>query len=219
MFSGCCCSAAKDPGQLSFRPSAGDEHVAAASDMRVPASAEKRAVQSAPAGAPRAPEILTGSARSMSMTEEEKDEEKSRIQEMVNRFAKGALVGCPCICIREGSGERVATKYRINKSLEYLVILSVRDVERAEITCPIADVQDIYSYVEDGESCFPPAVIAALGPQELELLLMVVYHSDGDRVLRFCLMERCIESRDTFLECLRILCIYAASARNRRAPP
>jgi len=168
-------------------------------------------------GDSKAPEAPAASSRSL--TDEEKEDEKARIQEMVNRFAKSALAGCSCVCIREGSGERVATKYRINKSLEYLVVLSVRDMERAEITCPIADIQDIYSYVEDGESCFPPAVLAALKPHELELLLMVVYQSDSDRVLRFCLLERCSESRDTFMECLRILCIYASSARNRRAAP
>mmetsp|Transcript_9228 Transcript_9228/g.29298 ORF Transcript_9228/g.29298 Transcript_9228/m.29298 type:complete len:226 (-) Transcript_9228:42-719(-) len=223
MFSGCCCSDAKDHGQLSFQPRAGDEGVACggdAADVRIPLSAKMTsppgATEVSPAvAAAHAMDVPATSARSL--TEQEREEEKARIQDMVNRFAKNALVGCPCICVREGSGERVETKYRLDKTLEHMVILSVRGSERAEITCPIADIQDIYSYVEDGEACFPPAVLSALRPEEAPLLLMVVFHAEHGRVLRFCLLEQCNDSRDMFLECLRILCIYASSARSRRA--
>mmetsp|Transcript_28119 Transcript_28119/g.77414 ORF Transcript_28119/g.77414 Transcript_28119/m.77414 type:complete len:228 (-) Transcript_28119:263-946(-) len=225
MFAGCCCSDPKDSGQLNFHAQVSDEQVPCGESKGFTRSDAASRTTGPPrvAGAhdgPQAdqaatPDIPVVSARSL--TPEEKEQEKARIQDMVNRFARSALVGCPCVCIREASGERIATKYRINKNLEYLVVLSARDEAKAEITCPIADIQDIYSYVEDGETCFPPVVLSALRPEELELLLMVVFHADGDKVYRFCLLEQCIDARDTFLECLRILCIYASSARNSRA--
>jgi len=42
-------------------------------------------------------------------------------------------------------------------------------------TFPVASVQDIYTFAEDGEEVFPPDVIAALTPQEMDLTLLVVF--------------------------------------------
>lgn len=150
------------------------------------------------------------SARSLSP--EEKEAEKARLQQLVNSFAKKAVRGCPCVYLKESTGERCSTQYRIDKSLEYLIVVSSQDTTRAEVTCPIAAIQDIYSLVEDGEGCFPAEVVSNLKPEEQNLLLMVVYRNGHSKMFRFCLLEESPESRDTFLECLRILCIYAQSA-------
>jgi len=94
------------------------------------------------------------------------------------------------------------------------MVMSPTDMNEAEIHCPIGDIQDIYSIVEDGPGCFPPEVIAGVASQdEMERLLMVVYRNAGKKnLVRFCILEGSCESRDAFLECLRILCIYAQSA-------
>lgn len=147
-----------------------------------------------------------------SLTEEEKEAEKVRLQALVNTFAKKAVRGCPCVYLKEGTGDRVKTQYRIDKSLEHLIIINAEDASHAEVTCPISAIQDIYSLVEDGAACFPTEVIKVLKPEEMELLLMVVFRNSSDKMFRFCLLEDSRESRDIFLECLRILCIYAQSA-------
>merc|ERR1719201_1381170 len=154
------------------------------------------------------------SARSApSLTASEKEAEKARLQQLVNSFAKKAVRGCPCVYLKESTGERCSTQYRIDKSLEYLIVVSSQDTTRAEVTCPIAAIQDIYSLVEDGEGCFPAEAISKLTPEYQKMLLMVVYRSgQGGKMFRFCLLEESVDSRDTFLECLRILCIYAQSA-------
>ena len=53
-------------------------------------------------------EVLGGGSRSTgrSMTDEEREAEKQRIQGMVNTFAKKAVRGCNCVYISEGNGER-----------------------------------------------------------------------------------------------------------------
>merc|ERR1719201_2663869 len=144
------------------------------------------------------------SARSApSLTASEKEAEKARLQQLVNSFAKKAVRGCPCVYLKESTGERCSTQYRIDKSLEYLIVVSSQDTTRAEVTCPIAAIQDIYSLVEDGEGCFPADVVSKLKPEDQKMLLMVVYRSGQSKMFRFCLLEENAESRDTFLECLR----------------
>jgi len=148
---------------------------------------------------------------SRSLSPEEKEQEKARLQQLVNTFAKKAVRGCPCTYISTVSKERLETQYRIDKSLEFLIILSPNDKNKPEITCPIAGIEDIYSVVEDGKSCFPLDVLSLVPPEHTELLLMVVFRSGRDKHIRFCMTEATRESRDVFLECLRILCIYAQS--------
>jgi len=217
MFSGCCCSDSKERGQLNYHPGT-DEHVPAPSgEAASPAylHAEADPDASAPVGQPAAAAAALasdGASTGRSLTDEEREAEKTRIQAMVNVFAKKAVRGCPCTYVSEGSGDRASTQYRIDKGLEYLIIMSPNDSNKAEVTCPISDIEDIYSLVEDGEGCFPPEVLAALKPTEMDMLLMVVYRGSHDKLFRFCLLEESGESRDSFLECLRILCIYAQQA-------
>mmetsp|Transcript_147292 Transcript_147292/g.274393 ORF Transcript_147292/g.274393 Transcript_147292/m.274393 type:complete len:221 (+) Transcript_147292:130-792(+) len=214
LFAACCCADASDANQITTH-STTEESFSAAQPVTTavilkddkkgaePLAAPER-TDSADAGAPEY------SARSL--TPEEKEAEKARLQQLVNSFAKKAVKGCPCLYIKESSGERCSTQYKIDKSLEYLIVVSNKDPTRAEVTCSIAAIQDIYSLVEDGEGCFPKEVLDKLSPEEKDLLLMIVYRSGTDKLFRFCLLEESRDSRDTFLECLRILCIYAQAA-------
>jgi len=228
MFAGltsCCCSDSQDRNQITFNYSTTDE--TAGGQVRV--SPDDAALTRPYAAGAASPSQAVGvvavpglpplgqppqdeGSTTRSLTAEEKEAEKARLQQLVNTFAKRAVRGCTCEYIREGTAERLATQYRIDKSLEYLIVVSPMDQQSQEVTCPIAAIQDIYSLVEDGEACFPPEVLKALKPEEKELLLMVVYRSGQDKLFRFCLLEESRESRDIFLECLRILCIYAQSA-------
>jgi len=221
MFASCCCNDASDKNQITYH-STTEESAAVAILSQSPAAAAAPAPavsaveqNAAPTPAPG----VTGrsendlSARSMpSLSPSEKEAEKARLQQLVNSFAKKAVVGCSCTYLKEVSGDRCNTRYRIDKSLEYLSVMSDKDPNTAEVTCPIAAIQDVYSLVEDGEACFPVNVVQQLKVEEQELLLMIVYRSGPDKMYRFCILEESRKSRDDFLECLRILCIYAQSA-------
>jgi len=149
------------------------------------------------------------------LTVEEREAEKARLQTLVNSFAKSAVRGRPCTYLRE-SGTRCETEYRLDRGLEYLIVgSSAEDSPVPESSCKIAGIQDIYSIAEDGSASFPREVLASLRPEEQSLLLMVVYRSRNDRLLRLCILEESSSSRDAFLECLRILCIYAQSAMSQ----
>eukprot|EP00933_Yihiella_yeosuensis_P084187 TRINITY_DN98595_c0_g1_i1.p1 TRINITY_DN98595_c0_g1~~TRINITY_DN98595_c0_g1_i1.p1 ORF type:complete len:225 (-),score=33.96 TRINITY_DN98595_c0_g1_i1:130-804(-) len=223
MFSGCCCVDSTDGSQLTFSTAATDEHVPSALKSATATSHSSLSPPPLQASAAQAHMMqdkgpadaeLPASARSL--TAEEKEVEKKRLQVLVNNFAKKAVRGCPCVYIKEGSAEKVKTHYRIDKGLENLLVVNAKDTSNPEVVCPMVTIQDIYSLAEDGASCFPQEVIRCLKPEETELLLMVVFSGSGavpGKLLRFCILEESRESRDVFLECLRILCIYAQSNR------
>jgi len=194
-FAACCCSDSQDRSQLTLNYSTTAAAAPAPSSLALPS-----------------PGTTDDGSTARSLTPEEKEAEKSRLQALVNTFAKKAVRGCPCHYLKEGVSDRIRTQYRIDKSLEYLIIVNPSDPQTQEVTCPIAAIQDIYSLVEDGESCFPAETIKGLSTEEKEMLLMVVYRSGADKMFRFCLLEESRASRDIFLECIRILCIYAQSA-------
>jgi len=218
VFGSCCCSDTQDRSNLNFNnfstTDEGSEQVKIGSGANTRPLAASSSPQSAPAPSSLAlpsPGTTDDGSTARSLTPEEKEAEKSRLQALVNTFAKRAVRGCQCHYLKEGNSERLTTQYRIDKSLEYLIIVNPSDPQMQEVTCPIASIQDIYSLVEDGESCFPPELVKNLSAEDKELLLMVVYRSGTDKMFRFCLLEETRNSRDIFLECLRILCIYAQS--------
>eukprot|EP00437_Effrenium_voratum_P043288 CAMPEP_0181470520 /NCGR_PEP_ID=MMETSP1110-20121109/38595_1 /TAXON_ID=174948 /ORGANISM="Symbiodinium sp., Strain CCMP421" /LENGTH=182 /DNA_ID=CAMNT_0023595497 /DNA_START=112 /DNA_END=657 /DNA_ORIENTATION=- len=182
MFVGCCCAdSSQDSLEAQFNlPIAADEKTVPylATDRRGPAGKD-----------------VPSSARSgKSLTQEEKEAEKARLQTLVNNFAKKAVRGCPCVYFKEGNAQRFETQYRIDKSLEYLILVNPQEPGVTEVTCPIAAIQDIYSLAEDGASCFPPEVVKALEPEDKERLLMIVFGDTDGKLFRFCLVEESIRS-------------------------
>merc|ERR1719221_1264145 len=69
-----------------------------------------------------------------SFTPQEREQEKVRLQSLVNSFARKAVRGCPCRYFKEGTGGRAPTQYRIDKTLEYLIVMSPDDGTKAEVT-------------------------------------------------------------------------------------
>jgi hypothetical protein len=211
MFAQCCCTDSVDPQQtISYAPTEEKAPVAVATTSVL--SSDPALNRPPPeVTAPRQTEEALPPNSDRSLSPEEKEAEKQRLQQLVNSFAKKAVKGCSCMYLKESTGEQCRTQYRIDKTLEYLIIVSSEDATKAEVTCPIASIQDIYSYVEDGENCFPVEVTSRLSPEQKQYLLMVVYRSGNSKMFRFCLLEESAGSRDVFLECLRVLCIYAQS--------
>lgn len=135
------------------------------------------------------------------------DSEKMRLQKLLGSFMKRAVKGCPCTCVSQTTGARWPALYVVPKSLDIIAVKGAEASKGCDFQVPISNIQDVYCLADDGEHCFSPMVIMNLRPAERELLLMVVLR-DGQR---FSLIEDNAESRDTLLECLRILVYYAKS--------
>merc|ERR1712048_731153 len=84
----------------------------------------------------------------------------------------------------------------------------------AELSCPLLEVQDIYT-IDDGEACFPPNVVSALQPEEKQLLLMIDYSMAEGAKSSVCLLEETRERRDALMECLTVLCVVARQILKR----
>lgn len=153
-------------------------------------------------------------ALSTSLTPEQKEAEKVRLQELVSVFVRSAAKGCQCTYIKEDTGERCITCYFLDKCLEHLIVVAAGDATVAEVRCPVNAIQDIYCFVEDGVSCFPTKMVRSLSAEEQSLLMMVVYRSERGGNHRFCLLADSCTERDNFLECLRVLCVYIQSIAN-----
>jgi len=143
------------------------------------------------------------------------DKEKERLQSLVAQFAADAVRGLPCLYLKEATGEILKTRYRITKNLGSLIVESP-DACETEVSCPLSLIHDIYTGGEDGESVFQTETLDLVKASNLrsdDLLLVVCRGSEKEgvpqRVYSFCLAIDDEEHRDTFLECLRILCVYA----------
>jgi hypothetical protein len=144
---------------------------------------------------------------------ERKRVEKFRLMRIFKRFVNEASAGCPCVYLKESTRERCQTQYSIDNSFRYLLVRSTHDPARAEVAVPVAAIQDIYTMKNDSERHFPSGLISELSPEDKQLMLMVVYRNSQQRDFRVCLLVDSSESRDHFLECFRILCIYAKSTQ------
>eukprot|EP00929_Paragymnodinium_shiwhaense_P059061 TRINITY_DN29566_c0_g1_i2.p1 TRINITY_DN29566_c0_g1~~TRINITY_DN29566_c0_g1_i2.p1 ORF type:complete len:234 (+),score=51.95 TRINITY_DN29566_c0_g1_i2:84-785(+) len=215
---GACCCTDKEEAEYVFQPTlATDEFCEGYSIVRGKPDqvlADYSAHSEGPAAAGKAAIAIVAEptpAPEPPQSREFKEQEKVRLQQLVNDFARKAVKGCPCTYIRERSGERIPALYLIDKRLERLTVCKAEDQASPEVSCSIANIQDIYTLEEDGGDCFPSEVQAALTREEPPMLLMVVYQQQN-QLFRFSLLEESRESRDAFLECLRVLCIYAQSA-------
>jgi hypothetical protein len=141
---------------------------------------------------------------------QDEEKEKARLQNLVDTFARKAVRGCLVTHVDERRGDQTACLYRIDKNLRHLTLLSKED-RKVVAECPLKDIQDIY-LVEDGEECFPPSVLRQVSGADRGLLLMLVFGSSDANVFSFCMLEESCESRDMFLESMRILSIYASHA-------
>merc|ERR1719203_846404 len=138
--------------------------------------------------------------------------ERARLQELVTAFAGQLVWGRPCTYFDQATGKRTPAQYRTDKKIECLTIVPSRGAPNAQVVCPLGVIQDIYCFVYDGEACFPPKIVSNLKPNEAELLLMVVYAGTDGEAQSFCILEESSDSRDTFMECMRILSVYAKAA-------
>lgn len=169
--------------------------------------------------APRGPPVEQAAQDPAVALPSPREWEKARIEALMSKFARQAVKGVACTLVEDGEGACVQTRYRITKGLEELVVPSPSEEVEALVRCPLAAIRDIYTAAEDGQSAFQEDLLRKIdaGGFSRDLLIMVVYAggADGQESCRFYLVLENRESRDTFLECLRILCLYAVNRQKR----
>lgn len=131
--------------------------------------------------------------------------DKEQRKHKIGAFRRTLERGCPCTLVKEGQGDRCSASCYIDKTFQHMIIGSSDN--QPEVMCPLAGIQDTYSFVEDGANVFPTDVLDSLGPEEHHLLVMVVYRCSRGQMFRFCLLTDSAESRESLLECLSVLYI------------
>merc|ERR1712187_521394 len=104
----------------------------------------------------------------------------------------------------------MSASYGLDRAWKQLVVQEMTTLCGEDgLVCPLAQIKDVYSLAKDGASSFPAPVLARIHPEERDRLLMLVYGSMPDERQDICLVLESVESRDAFLEGLRMLCISA----------
>eukprot|EP00405_Crypthecodinium_cohnii_P041095 CAMPEP_0206560944 /NCGR_PEP_ID=MMETSP0325_2-20121206/21321_1 /ASSEMBLY_ACC=CAM_ASM_000347 /TAXON_ID=2866 /ORGANISM="Crypthecodinium cohnii, Strain Seligo" /LENGTH=228 /DNA_ID=CAMNT_0054062793 /DNA_START=333 /DNA_END=1019 /DNA_ORIENTATION=+ len=142
-----------------------------------------------------------------------REEEKKRLQRVVNEFVRQALPGRPCTFLDPRYQVRMPARLRVPKNLLTLSVVVGEEPFSEAFRCDMANIKDVYSYAIDGRECFDPVLVGLALPQELDLLLTIVCN-DGSRLH---ILEDTLASRDILLECLKILCVYAQAAMQKQS--
>jgi hypothetical protein len=140
------------------------------------------------------------------------DSERETLRSFLYDFAKTALAGVPCTSIRRRGEhfERTSSSYSLDRGLKQLIVReALTSGSDPMSTCPLEQIEDVYSLAADGASPFPAPVLAHIHPEERDRLIMLVRESKLDEGQRIFLVLESVESRDTILEGLRMLCISA----------
>lgn len=159
------------------------------------------------------------SYNALPVQKKEKQSEKDRLAELTSNFARQAVKGMKCTFMQDGGDTCIQTQYRVTQGLDSLLVMSPSQADKVLIACPLALIQDVYTYMEDGPAPFQGEWLRKVDAAGFnrDMLLMIVYsHATGLQAeSRFCLLLEGRERRDTFLECLRILCVYALNRQAR----
>lgn len=122
----------------------------------------------------------------------------------VRTFVAQSFEGCKCTRVDEERLCFMPTAYCIDKRLEYLTVMPTPEFEG--VSCALADVEEIFSVLEDGERFFPPQLLEAVGSERKELLIRVCYCNGHGEELSCYFLEESKKSFDANWECLKILC-------------
>lgn len=135
--------------------------------------------------------------------------EKTQLQRLVDAFAHTAIRGRPCKFVNSRL-ECVDTEYRLDSSLQYLLVFSAVNKNLVEVQCNIGRIQDIHTYAEDGPGCFHPKILQNIcDAHDLHNLMMMTFLDRKGEPCSFCMLEVSPEGREEFLQSMRVLGIYA----------
>lgn len=131
----------------------------------------------------------------------------------VMSFVSEASAGCPCIYLKESTGERSPATFTIDrKATKLSVKIGGSKSQEKEFTCALASIVDVYNADSDSPVVpFPAQVLASLTLAERCCLVMVVFSVDGPvkKTDKICLLTASQRFRNSCWQCLPVLAIYA----------
>eukprot|EP00971_Amphidinium_carterae_P177632 3523260-Amphidinium_carterae.1 len=156
------------------------------------------------------------------------EDEKARLQRILNDFISRAVKGIPCTLLDEATGERVQSVYQVpllrtnppqfsfggnfawrffywqvDEGLQNLIFV---DGKRAQLHCPTDAVLDVFAGGDDEDSCFSKAVMKGITQVEKQALVRIFYSDAAGKECSLSFLERSRAQREVFLECLKVLC-------------
>lgn len=148
-----------------------------------------------------------------SLTPEEKAAEKTRLQELVKKFAKTAVRGIDCrLMVDSTSGETTPAKYYLDKALRKMSFIT-GDSENSTVqhVVLLANLQEIHRY-EDGEKLFPKGAQKLVKSKDTDNLLLINYLDDRNQNSSVCFLEQSTVDKERFLTCMKVLHLYVKTS-------
>lgn len=161
-------------------------------------------------------EVLSAEEVAKRRAEKAKEMEHRDLANLITSFIDHALRGHRCVHLHSHSHERSVSRYSIDSDLEHLSIdADVYSAGHEPIVCSLASIHDVVIDGEQASFPFPQGMPERLLKGELARLVMIVYTTGLD-LFGVCLLLETRKARDEFVDSLRILCMYAESARDIR---
>mmetsp|Transcript_84179 Transcript_84179/g.146187 ORF Transcript_84179/g.146187 Transcript_84179/m.146187 type:complete len:206 (-) Transcript_84179:69-686(-) len=196
LLNACCCGDSNDNTQANFQPnservpyaecSGTSENASAPDFCRMDPAATKQAQKGT---------VTSGDASAG----RDKAEERARLQERVQTFAKRASRGIEASLWNPQTRQWLPMSYTLGKGLKELIV----QVEgRSDEVCQISKLRDILR-VEDDESSIPVEMTATINEESKRRMLLVQYPGKNLYIL-----EKSIEDAEIFFSSMRVVRLY-----------
>jgi len=150
---------------------------------------------------------LSAEASKSSSRDRDKIEEKAKLQERVQSFAKRATRGIDCSLGNTQTNDWQPATYLLGKGLKEFI---VRQPGGADQAYPIADIQDIIR-VQDDERVASLALTQTLDAEGRKRMFLVQCGSK-----EIYLLEKNVEDADIFCSSMRVLRLYCQQQATRK---
>jgi len=181
--------------QISMAPSP-SEHVSGKSVVSAtaaPAKAPTREVQDTGAASPTSSSGRLGAEAQM--------QERQRLQDMVKKFSKQAVLGTPCSVLSLDAGSKAPGTYTMDKSLRRLTVSTSGGGKHAfslsSATCFRGDESSLMSH----------QAVKNLGEKSLPCMVHVQVSDENGHADHLLIMSDAMDA-DTFLTCMKVLKLY-----------
>lgn len=159
----------------------------------------------------QAGETTPSSGRSdAELTQDEKDREKRRLQELVKKFTKDAVKGVACQLVQLEDGLKREAMYGIDRSLQHFT-LEEHETGR-HLKWPIANIVDVYRSEEsDLVRSRKETSLTGLSRDDLGRCVLLEYDTGrvGEQREFTLLLEGSVRQKERFFTCMKILKLYS----------
>lgn len=183
--------------QISMAPSP-SEHV---SKSVISTTAAPAAKPQAPSKAVQDTDAMSPASSSSRLGAEAQMQERQRLQDMVKKFSKQAVLGTPCSVLSLDAGSKAPGTYTMDKSLRRLTVSTSGGGKHAfslsSATCFRGDESSLMSH----------QAVKNLGEKSLPCMVHVQVSDENGHADHLLIMSDAMDA-DTFLTCMKVLKLY-----------